>query len=69
VVAVTTYSNTINTSSFFPRIPSDDQDYLAGALQEEMSHHLLEQSVTDQFPPLHDVFTIPYTCLQMRKPL
>ena len=32
-------------------IPSDDQGYLAGALQEEMSHYLLEQSATDQFTP------------------
>jgi hypothetical protein len=50
-VAVTTYSNIINTSPFFTRIPADDQVYLAGALQEEMSHYLLEQSVTDQFTP------------------
>jgi hypothetical protein len=50
-VAVTTYSNIINTAPFFARIPSDDQGYLAGALQEEMSHYLLEQSATDQFTP------------------
>src|SRR5580698_4161933 len=50
-VAVTTYSNIINTAPFFGRIPSDDQGYLAGALQEEMSHYLLEQSVTDQLTP------------------
>lgn len=50
-MAVTTYSNIINTAPFFARIPSDDQGYLAGALQEEMSHYLLEQSVTDQFTP------------------
>jgi hypothetical protein len=50
-VAVTTYSNIINTSPFFTRIPLDDQGYLVGALQEEMSHYLLEQSVTDQFTP------------------
>jgi hypothetical protein len=50
-LAVTTYSNIINTAPFFTRIPSDDQGYLAGALQEEMSHYLLEQSVTDQFTP------------------
>jgi hypothetical protein len=50
-VAVTTYSNIINTAPFFARIPSDDQGYLAGALQEEMSHYLLEQSVTDQLTP------------------
>ena len=50
-LAVTTYSNIINTSPFFARIPSDDQGYLEGALQEEMSHYLLEQSVTDQLTP------------------
>jgi hypothetical protein len=50
-VAVTTYANIINTAPFFSRIPSDDQGYLAGALQEEMSHYLLEQSVTDEFVP------------------
>jgi hypothetical protein len=50
-VAVTTYSNIINTAPFFTRIPTDDQGYLAGALQEEMSHYLLEQSVTDQGIP------------------
>jgi hypothetical protein len=50
-LAVTTYSNIINTSKWFTRIPSDDQGYLEGALQEEMSHYLLEQSVTDQFTP------------------
>src|SRR5580692_5165973 len=50
-VAVTTYSNIINTAPFFARIPTDDQGYLAGALQEEMSHYLLEQSATDQLTP------------------
>src|ERR1700733_9730535 len=50
-LAVTTYSNIINTAPFFKKIPSDDQGYLPGALQEEMSHYLLEQSATDQFTP------------------
>ena len=50
-LAVTTYSNIINTSPFFTRLPTDDQGYLAGALQEEMSHYLLEQSATDQLTP------------------
>jgi hypothetical protein len=50
-LAVTTYSNIINTSPFFGRLPSDDQGYLAGALQEEMSHYLLEQHTTDQLTP------------------
>jgi Ferritin-like domain len=50
-LAVTTYTNIINIAPFFTRIPADDQGYLAGARQEEMSHYLLEQSVTDQFTP------------------
>jgi hypothetical protein len=45
-LAVTTYSNIINTAPFFKHLPSDDQGYLKAALQEEMSHYLLEQSVT-----------------------
>ena len=55
-LAVTTYSNIINTSKFFKALPTDDQGYLAGALQEEMSHYLLEQSVTDQFTPYTQFF-------------
>jgi hypothetical protein len=50
-LAVTTYTNIIHTSPFFTRLPTDDQGYLAGARQEEMSHYLLEQSVTDQLTP------------------
>jgi hypothetical protein len=50
-LAVTTYTNIINLAPFFTRLPTDDQGYLAGARQEEMSHYLLEQSVTDQFTP------------------
>lgn len=45
-LAVTTYTNIINTAPFFKNIPSDDQGYLKGALQEEMSHYLLEESLT-----------------------
>lgn len=48
---MTTYSNIINTARFFTRLESDDQGYLQAALQEEMSHYLLEQSVTDQNTP------------------
>jgi hypothetical protein len=50
-LAVTTYSNIINSAPFFLHIPGDDQDYLKGALQEEMSHYLLEHSVTSQPTP------------------
>jgi len=50
-LAVTTYTNIIDSSPFFQNIPNDDQGYLIGARQEEMSHYLLEQQVTDQFVP------------------
>ena len=55
-LAVTTYSNIINTAPFFTRLESDDQGYLMGALQEEMSHYLLEQSVTNQDTPFTSFF-------------
>lgn len=55
-LAVTTYSNIIDTAPFFQNIPSDDQQYLVGARQEEMSHYLLEQDVTDQFVPFTNFY-------------
>lgn len=55
-LAVTTYSNIINTAPFFTRLEDDDQGYLRAALQEEMSHYLLEQSVTDQNTPFTKFF-------------
>jgi hypothetical protein len=55
-LAVTTYSNIINTSPFFGRLASDDQGYLRAALQEEMSHYALEQSVTGQPTPFTKFF-------------
>ena len=58
-LAVTTYSNIINTAPFFKGLPDDDQGYLQAALQEEMSHYLLEQSVTDQFTPFTSFFYPP----------
>jgi len=45
-LAVTTYANIIATAPFFKNIPDDDQGYLKAALQEEMSHFLLEESLT-----------------------
>ncbi len=45
-LAVTTYTNIIDAAPFFRRLESDDQGYLQGARQEEMSHYLLEKSVT-----------------------
>lgn len=58
-LAVTTYSNIINTSPFFGGLPSDDQGYLQAALQEEMSHYALEQSVTNQPSPFTSFFYPP----------
>ncbi len=43
---MTTYSNIISTAPFFKNLASDDQGYLKAALQEEMSHFLLEESLT-----------------------
>ena len=55
-LAVTTYSNIINLAPFFTRLQSDDQGYLMAARQEEMSHYLLEQQVTDQPSPFTSFF-------------
>jgi len=55
-LAVTTYSNIINTAPFFGRLAGDDQGYLRAALQEEMSHYALEQSVTGQPTPFTTFF-------------
>jgi hypothetical protein len=58
-LAVTTYTNIIDIAPFFKHIPDDDQGYLIGARQEEMSHYLLEQSVTDQATPFTSFFYPP----------
>lgn len=55
-LAVTTYSNIIDTSAFFTRLPADDQGYLVAARQEEMSHYLLEKSVTASPSPYTTFF-------------
>jgi hypothetical protein len=55
-LAVTTYTHIINTAPFFTRLPADDQGYLVAARQEEMSHYLLEQSVSDQPSPFTSFF-------------
>lgn len=55
-LAVTTYTHIINTAPFFKNLPTDDQGYLIGARQEEMSHYLLEKSVTDQPTPFTSFF-------------
>jgi hypothetical protein len=50
-LAVTTYTNIINTAPFFKNLEDDDQGYLKAAVQEEMSHYLLEESVTKKPTP------------------
>jgi hypothetical protein len=50
-LAVTTYSNIIDIAPFFKGLASDDQGYLMAARQEEMSHYLLEESVTGKPSP------------------
>jgi hypothetical protein len=55
-LAVTTYTNIIENAPFFKRLASDDQGYLRAARQEEMSHYLLEKSVTDEPSPFKSFF-------------
>jgi ferritin-like protein len=55
-LAVTTYTNIINAAPFFGNLASDDQGYLIAARQEEMSHYLLEQSVTGEPSPFSSFF-------------
>ena len=55
-LAVTTYTNIIETAPFFTRLADDDQGYLRAAREEEMSHYLLEQSVTAQPSPFTKFF-------------
>jgi Ferritin-like domain len=58
-LAVTTYTNIINLTPFFRNIPEDDQSYLKAAREEEMSHYLLEQSVTNEPSPFTRFFYPP----------
>jgi hypothetical protein len=58
-LAVTTYTNIIDGSPFFTRLPLDDQGYLVAARQEEMSHYLLEKSVTGDPSPFSSFFYPP----------
>jgi hypothetical protein len=58
-LAVTTYTNITNTAPFFKNIPDDDQDYLKAAVQEEMSHYLLEESLTKKPTPFTTFYYPP----------
>ena len=55
-LAVTTYTHIIESAPFFTRLPKDDQGYLVAARQEEMSHYLLEKSVTAEPTPYTEFF-------------
>ena len=58
-LAVTTYTNIINTAPFFARLASDDQGYLKAAREEEMSHYLLEEGVTRKPSPFTSFYYPP----------
>src|SRR5215469_2489891 len=58
-LAVTTYTNIINTAPFFQNLESDDQGYLLAARNEEMSHYLLEQSATGKASPFTKFYYPP----------
>jgi hypothetical protein len=58
-LAVTTYTNIINASPFFKRLPSDDQGYISAARDEEMSHYALEISVTGKPSPFTTFYYPP----------
>jgi hypothetical protein len=70
-LAVTTYTNIIDRAPFFKRLASDDQGYLKAARQEEMSHYLLEKSVTGKPSPFttfyypHKMFSDAQTTLNV----
>ncbi len=55
-LAVTTYFNIIEHAPFFGGLPNDDQGYLVAAMNEEMSHFLLEKSVTQTHTPFTSFF-------------
>jgi hypothetical protein len=70
-LAVTTYTNIIHQAPFFRRLESDDQGYLKAARHEEMSHYLLEMSVTKKPSPFtrfyypHKMFSDAQTTLNV----
>jgi hypothetical protein len=59
-LAVTTYTGIVRTPAFFTRLPDDDQGYLYAARQEEMSHYLLEKSVTGKDSPFTSFYYPPH---------
>ncbi|HWD39880.1 MAG TPA: ferritin-like domain-containing protein [Fimbriimonas sp.] len=70
-LAVTMYTNIINTSPFFATLADDDQSYIKNARDEEMFHYILLRSQTGgtdapttyYFPA--NMFTDPQTTLNV----
>ena len=58
-LAVTTYTNIINTAPFFAHLAPDDQGYLRAAREEEMSHYLLEEGATHKPSPFTTFYYPP----------
>lgn len=58
-LALTTYTNIINRAPFFSGIPTDDQGYLQAEREQEMSHYLLEESVTKKPSPVTTFYHPP----------
>jgi hypothetical protein len=58
-LAVTTYTGIIDTAPFFTRLEADDQGYFKAARAEEMSHYLLEKSVTKKPSPVSTFYYPP----------
>jgi len=58
-LAVTTYTGIIDTAPFFTRLEDDDQEYFKAARVEEMSHYLLERSVTRKPTPVSTFYYPP----------
>jgi hypothetical protein len=58
-LAVTTYTGIIDTAPFFGRLEADDQGYFKAARTEEMSHYLLERSVTRKATPVGTFYYPP----------
>jgi hypothetical protein len=60
-LAVTTYTTIIDQAPFFAGLAADDQGYLKVARHEEMSHYLLEKTVTHKPSPFTRFYYPPKT--------
>jgi hypothetical protein len=57
-LAVTTYTGIIENATWFKHIAPSSQEYITAARQEEMSHYLVEESLTKAASP-YSVFYYP----------